>query len=132
VLSLALLIADFLADQKNAGRSPHTLRACASDLAQLAASHSGPTEELTVERLRAFWTAFDPLSPATRARKQAAVASFLAWAYRHDYIPADPMTKIDRIRREPDMPRGVGRETIDLPPLRLCRRGRPRALSPMS
>jgi hypothetical protein len=66
VLSLALLIADFLADQKNAGRSPHPLRAYASDLAQLAAFHSGPTEELTVERLRAFWTAFDPLSPATR------------------------------------------------------------------
>jgi integrase len=56
---------------------------------------------------------YSELSPATRARKQAAVASFLSWAYRHDYLPTNPMEKIDRIQREPPLPRGVGREKAE-------------------
>ena len=39
--SLAALIADFLADLKQANRSPHTLRAYESDLRQLA----GPSNQ---------------------------------------------------------------------------------------
>lgn len=38
---------------------------------------------------------------------------FLTWAYRHDLVVANPMEKIDRVKREPPLPRGVGRENIE-------------------
>jgi integrase/recombinase XerD len=78
------LVADFLGDVAHGNRSAHTHRAYATDLASFA-----------------------HLAPATRARKEAALASFLAWAYRHDLIPADPMGKLDRVRLEPPTPRGL-------------------------
>lgn len=48
-----------------------------------------------------------------RSRKQACLAWFLTWAYRQDRIPANPMDKIDRVKRTPPVPRGVGRETVE-------------------
>ena len=36
--------------------------------------------------------------PTTRARREAALASLLAWAYRAELIDADPMTRLDRTR----------------------------------
>jgi integrase/recombinase XerD len=57
--------------------------------------------------LREFFATIVHLAPATRARKQAAIASFLAWAYRHELIPADPMGKVDRVRLDPPAPRGL-------------------------
>jgi integrase/recombinase XerD len=53
------------------------------------------------------------LSPATRARRQATLTRFLTWAYRHDLVAANPMEKVDRVKREPPLPRGVGRENVD-------------------
>jgi site-specific recombinase XerD len=110
---LGRLTEDFLADLRQANHSPHTLRAYASDLAQFEAFHAGSPDDITVERLRAFWQSVASLSPATRSRKQACLACFLTWAYRHDYIAANPMDKIDRVKREPPEPRGVGREAIE-------------------
>lgn len=110
--TLADLVADFLADLEHANRSPHTRRAYATDLGQFVAFHQGPIEEITPAILRALEATRTHLAPATRARKQAALASFLAWAYRHDLIGANPMGKIDRVRREPPSPRGLGRHQV--------------------
>jgi integrase/recombinase XerD len=111
--SLARLIEDFLADLRQANHSPNTVRAYASDLAQFAAFSPGAASAVTAETLRAFWVSLAMLSPATRSRKQACLARFLTWAYRQDYIPANPMDKIDRVKRTAPLPRGVGREKVE-------------------
>lgn len=106
-------VEEFLADIRQANHSPHTLRAYASDLAQFGAFHAGPIDAISAETLRAFWVSLAALSPATRSRKQACLARFLTWAYRQDHIPANPMDKIDRVKRTPPLPRGVGREKVE-------------------
>jgi site-specific recombinase XerD len=89
------------------------VRAYASDLAQFAAFYADPVNAITAEILRAFWVFLADLSPATRSRKQACLARFLAWAYRQDLIVANPMDKIDRVKRPIPLPRGVGRENVE-------------------
>lgn len=111
--ALASLIRAFLTDLRQANHSPHTLRAYASDLAQFASFHTGATEEITAETLRSYWNSIAELASATRSRKQAALSRFLTWAYRHEWIPANPMDRIDRVRRETSAPRGVGREAVE-------------------
>lgn len=112
-LSLVSLVEGFLVDMRQANHSPHTLRAYASDLAQFTTFYSGAASTINAEILRAFWVSIAELSPATRSRKQACLARFLAWAYRQDFIAANPMDKIDRVKREQPLPRGVGRETVE-------------------
>jgi integrase/recombinase XerD len=90
-------VADFLADLEQADRSPHTLRAYAADLRHFAAHHRGALADVDAACLRAYFATLAGLAPATRARKQAALASFLGWAYRHDLIAADPMGKVARV-----------------------------------
>lgn len=107
------LITDFLTDLAQANRSALTCRTYALDLTQFAAFHPGPAESITVEVLRAFFGPMEHLKPATRARKQAVLMSFLTWAYRHDYIAANPMLKIERVRRDPSLPRGVDRAQVE-------------------
>jgi integrase/recombinase XerD len=85
----------------HANRSVHTRRAYASDLSSLLHFHRGPASSITPEVLRSFFATIAHLAPASRARKEAAIASFLAWAYRHDFIPADPMGRVDRVHLDP-------------------------------
>ena len=111
--SLKIQVATFLADLAHANHSPQTLRAYASDLAQLCAFHQGPLQTITAEVLRKFFEMYAHLRPATRARKQAAVARFLTWAEQQDLLEANPMRKIDRVKLDPPQPRGVERDQIE-------------------
>lgn len=63
--------------------------------------------------LRGFFATLDGLAPATRARKQASVSSFLAWAYRQEAIPSNPMAKLERVRLPDPEPRAVHRATVE-------------------
>jgi len=110
---LTAMIADFLADLQQANHSSHTLRAYGGDLAQFAAFHADAPSAITAETLRSFWGSLAHLSPASRARKQACLARFLTWAYRHDLLSANPMEKIDRVKREPPLPRGLARQKVE-------------------
>jgi integrase/recombinase XerD len=105
--SLESLVALFLADLAHANHSPQTLRAYATDLAQLCAFHQDPVKTVTAEVLRTFFGKHIHLRPATRARKQAAVARFLTWAEQHELLDSNPMRKIDRVKLDPPQPRGV-------------------------
>jgi integrase/recombinase XerD len=107
------LVAVFLADLAHANHSPQTIRAYAADLAQLHAFHQGPVHTVTTEVLRAFFGRHAHLRPATRARKQAAVARFLTWAEQHDLLEVNPMRKIDRVKLDPPQPRGMERSQIE-------------------
>lgn len=75
--TLEQLVATFLSDLAHANRSHHTRHAYATDLAQLCAFYHGPIQAITTEVLRGFFCTHLHLRPATRARKQAAVARFL-------------------------------------------------------
>ena len=111
--SLESLVSIFLADMAHANHSPQTCRAYATDLAQLCAFHQGPVQMITAEVLRAFFGRHGHLRPASRARKQAAVARFLTWAEQHDLLDSNPMRKIDRVKLDPPQPRGMERGKIE-------------------
>ena len=53
------------------------------------------------------------LRPASRARKQAALASFLDWAHRQGHVASDPMALVERVHRDPPRPRSLGREPVE-------------------
>jgi integrase/recombinase XerD len=109
----ALHADDYLADLSHANRSPHTRRVYGADLVSFARFYHGPAPEITPEVLRAFFATIAHLAPATRARKEAAIASFLGWAYRHDLIPGNPMGKVERVHLEPPTPRGIPLGQVD-------------------
>jgi integrase/recombinase XerD len=67
----------------------------------------GRADGITAEVLRAFFATLAALQPATRARKQAALASFLTWAYQADLIDATPMARVTRVKLDPPNPRGI-------------------------
>ncbi len=108
-----VLVHDFLADLRNANRSPHTIRAYEGDLNTFYAFCADQNADLSVNTLRAFFASRADRAAATRARTQAALASFTAWAYRGGQIAADPMAKLERVRLTPPPPRGVGRAAVE-------------------
>ena len=110
---LEQLVATFLSDLAHANRSHHTRHAYATDLAQLCAFYHGPVQALTAEVLRGFFSTHLHLRPATRARKQAAVARFLIWAHQHEVLDTNPMLKIERVKLAPPQPRGMERDQIE-------------------
>ena len=110
---LVTAIAAFLDDLTAARRSSHTRRAYATTLYQLAALHPVPVQQLTTQVLQRFFATHAHLQPASRARQQAAVNSFLTWAVRHGHIPANPMLYIERVQPDPPDPRGVRRVQVE-------------------
>ena len=80
--SLASSIADFLADLSRQGRSVHTLRAYRGDLAAFTRIFDGAPQQVTPRVLREYLATLAGKAPATRARHEASLASFLTWAYR--------------------------------------------------
>ncbi len=105
--------ADFLADLAHADHSAHTRANYRSDLAAFARYYDGPLSGVTTEVLRWYFATHSALAPATRARRQASLSSFLGWAYRQELIDADPMGKIERVRLAPPKPRGLPREDVE-------------------
>lgn len=106
-------IGNFLAELHSASRSAHTLRAYQTDLESLANFYSGDIRGITADTLRSFFTQYDHLSPASRSRKQASLASFLKWALEHDLIDDNPMLCINRVRLEPPIPKAVPRAQVE-------------------
>jgi len=106
-------ITHYLTELTQANRSLHTRRAYQTDLQQFAIWYDAPVEDVTVGALRDFFVTVMELSAATRARKQAVLASFLGWAYRQEMIAANPMGRVERVKHEPSAPRGVGREQVE-------------------
>ena len=111
--TLHIWIDDFLKDLKNANRSPHTCRAYASDLYRLAKFYEGFPHAINATTLRDFLDTFSHLKPATKARKQAALNSFFTWAYRQDLILANPMAKVDPVRRDTPLIHALSRKEIE-------------------
>lgn len=113
VMTMSSLIERFLTDLGNANRSIHTLRAYAADLSQLSAFCPDDLVAVDADMLRAFFASGAHLSPTSRARKQASLASFFNWAYRQDFININPMLRIERVKLELPLPRGLSAEQIN-------------------
>jgi integrase/recombinase XerD len=107
------LVIAFLTDLAHANHSPRTRYAYATDLAQLCAFYQGPMQAITAEVRRTFFSTHLHLSPATRARKQAAVARLFTWAHQHELLDTNPMRKIERVKLDPPQPRGMERDQIE-------------------
>lgn len=71
------------------GRSPHTQRAYASDVARLLSKTGKPLASITLADLQSFADSVAELSPASRNRPLSAVKSLLAFAHRIGYLPFD-------------------------------------------
>ncbi|HEY3331969.1 MAG TPA: tyrosine-type recombinase/integrase [Capsulimonadaceae bacterium] len=100
------LLDQFLQEQANANRSPHTIRAYRSDLG----AYNG---EPTADSLRAYFASINHLAPATRSRKQAAFSAYFAWLVQQGAIPSSPMEMLQRVSLEPPPPRGITREQFN-------------------
>ena len=110
---LSPLVTDFLAELAHTNRSRHTCRAYATDLAQFSAFYRGTVGGITAEVIRGFGATLQRLGPASRARKQAALASFLGWARRQGHLASDPMASVARVRPDPPRPRSLGRGPVE-------------------
>jgi len=106
-LAVAELAGTYLAELEHAGRSAHTLRAYRSELARPAAFSRRRRRRSSTSRRCARSSPHARVSAATRARTHTVIASFLAWAYRHEAIDADPMARIERVRVPAPAPRGL-------------------------
>ncbi|MCK2215259.1 tyrosine-type recombinase/integrase [Actinomadura sp. ATCC 31491] len=127
---LAAHLDDFLTDLANAGRSTHTRRAYRGDLIAFAAHHGDDLAELTATPIRAFLAGLAELSPASRKRKRAAVASFTKWAVRHDLLQANPMDRIDTVKAPKNLPRPASAADVARVLAVICSR-RPRKEAPL-
>ena len=110
---LAETIDTFLADLAQANRSAHTWRAYVTDLKQFAAWYCGALHAITPTVLRAYFRELVHLQPATRARKQATLACFMAWAYGQELVESNPMGRVERVKPSLPVPRGVERAQVE-------------------
>ncbi|SRR5579884_1633363 len=111
--SLRSLAALFLADLAHANHSSRTLRASATDLAQLCVCHQRPIRTITAEILRTFFGTHAHLQPATRARKQACDDRWLTWTEQQDLLDNTPMHKIARGKLDLPQPQGMEHTKIE-------------------
>ena len=71
------------------GRSPHTQRAYAADVARFLAGAGKPLGHVTLADLQQFADALEDLAPASRYRTISAIKSLLAFGHRIGYLPFD-------------------------------------------
>lgn len=111
--TLEQVVAEFLSDLAHANRSVHTRRGYATDLSRFSNFYKGSLRGITANVLRDFFSTCTHLSPASFARQQATLASFLGWAYRQELIDANPMNKIERLKLPSPSPCSIGREQVE-------------------
>lgn len=102
----------FLRDLKYADKSPQTIQAYRSDLTAFVACCPEDFGAIDASHLRQFFAKHQHLKPATRARKQTSVASFLKWGDQYNLIDANPMLKIDRVQVTQELQPPPSREDI--------------------
>lgn len=112
-ITLKNALDQFLLDLNNANKSAYTIQAYRSDLRAFFQYSPNLVSDITTQHLRDFFTSQSHLKPATRARRQTSLASFFAWAYRHELIPSNPMQPIDRVKVEYSLRRSPDREQIE-------------------
>lgn len=103
------------------GRTAHTLRAYAGDVARFRAFVGKPFARVTLPDLQAFADALSPLAASSQGRTLAAIKGLLRYAHGLGYLPFDvgkPLrlpphreTLADHILDEPDVQRMLALES---------------------
>ncbi|MGR6918817.1 hypothetical protein ACU635_31605 [[Actinomadura] parvosata] len=79
---------------------------------------------------RAYLAGLAELSPASRKRKRAAIASFTKWAVLHDLLQANLMDRNDTVKVQKTLPRPVAAADVAKVLAVICSR-RPRKDLPL-
>jgi len=95
--------------------SPHTLSAYGRDLADAEAGIPGGLMQGDEAGLEAWYADLGRrgLSPATQARRRAAVRQFYRFALGESWRTDDPSRRLDAPRQGRSLPRTLGREEVD-------------------
>lgn len=100
------LIDAFLADQQNSGMAKSTLNAYRGTLHNFARFYNGPATEINAGVLRRYLATVKG-SPNNRAHYFSNLKVFLNWCYRFEYIPSNPITKLEAPRWHENPPRPI-------------------------
>lgn len=107
------LVADYLHELRVLNRSPNTIRGYKTDLSAFLAVYKGKVGNLSDDVLRSYFAReVDHFSPATRARKRAALKSFLDWCYRRQIIDANPMSRLEKVSLPEALPNHKPKDQI--------------------
>ncbi len=111
---ISSLVEKFLEDLEVLGKSPATVTNYRSDLRQLEKfTEDAPVQQVTGEVLRSFMLTQKGRAPATRARRQAAINSFLTWCVRFDHLDANPAAKLVPVQRVEAVPRPMKAKEVE-------------------
>ncbi|MDO5677936.1 MAG: tyrosine recombinase XerC [Propionibacteriaceae bacterium] len=89
------------------GLSPHTLRAYATDLRELALFVDVEPARVTLSRLRSWLGRMgdDGAATSTVQRRVACTRGFFAWAVREGHVAADPAARLKAPKRQRRLPK---------------------------
>ena len=108
-------IDSYLQDIAAKGRSPRTIRAYRSDLRPFVEWLGPDIGRIAHVDIGSFLKAVHSgQTLATRARREAAVSSFLGWSKRHRIIDANPMEDEDRTRTPIGDPRPIPHRQLSM------------------
>jgi len=100
------LIQEFLADLQNCGLSKGTVNAYRGTLRNFARLFCGPVAEINAGTLRRYLATVGR-SLNNRARHFSNLKIFLNWCYRFEYIPTNPINKLEPPRSHAYPPRPI-------------------------
>lgn len=107
------LIQEFLADLQNCGFSKGTVNAYRGTLHNFSRLFCGPVTEINAGALRRYLAKVGG-SPNNRARHFSNLKIFLNWCYRFEYIPVNPIHKLETPRSHAYPPRPIPTTHLEL------------------
>ena len=90
------MLDEFLLEMEMSHKSRNTIVNYRSDIKSLLNTCPAGIENLTAEELRRHISGLNHKSPTTRARHLSSLKKFLGWCYKRDFIPDNPILKIER------------------------------------
>lgn len=111
-ISVTDAVDQFLAGLDRSDRSSATRRAYASDLRRLIRLHPGALTSVTPDVIGVLLEEDVDLAMATRLRRRAAVASFLGWCRRQEFMDHDPMARLEPLRLPFRLPRALPEKDV--------------------
>jgi len=107
------LIDEFLTDQVNSGKAKSTVAQYRTTLRRFTGFYSGPVEGINPAVLRRFMAKVKQ-GTNNRARCFSNLKVFLNWCYRFEYIPSNPILKLENPKWQEYPPRPIPEEHLKL------------------
>jgi len=111
---ISKILDEFLYEMEVSNKSKNTIVNYRSDLKCFMNSCPVDLEKINVEILREHLNGLSHKSPTTRARHISSLKMFLNWCYKKDFIPVNPLLKIDRqVQKTSLVPKKVEKNDIE-------------------